>query len=271
MHGSTTDGRRREAGTSLMELLVVMAVAGLVVGGAMSLLGGVQVSHHDVDRITNSRQAARVALAQLQTDVLIAGVGLTWMTANMPLIVLREDGGIDLRSNPGGLTTSLAENSGKGSILKVASIAGFSVGDEIVVHDNAGALEFHKIAKLKAAEIQLSRPLSGAFLVADGAAVVRIRTVSFYLAGDGDRRQLIREAERGPTTLAAGITELTFSYFDADGVQFVPNSQEDMLRIFAVGVAIESATDDRMLTGEASRRYRLTTVTSPRTLAMSNS
>lgn len=259
---------RCDAGTSLMELLVVMAITGLVIGGAMSLMGSVQVSKHELDEITSSRQGARVALAQMQTDLLSAGVGLTWMTANFPLVVPGADGGIELRSNPGGVSTFLTQDVTGGAALKVGSTTGFAVGDTVAIHDNSGAIELHEIATLNGNQIGLSTPVGGEFLVADGAALVRVEIVEYRLDGEGQARQLVREGERGATTMASGIIDLRFRYFDDAGVEFTPDSAEAQLRIRGIGVEIESQTERPMLTAESSRSYRLTTRTTPRTLAM---
>jgi type II secretory pathway pseudopilin PulG len=257
---------RDQRGSTLIEILVVLATAAFVTIAAMRLLTMVQFTREDLSDLGDARQAARVALAQVQRDLQVAGVGLTWLRAGFPLILPRSDGGVDLRSSPSGISTHLTDDAKKSNELEVKSAAGFAVGDTIVVYDASGSLEVHEIAGIKGNKVQLVAKLDNEFTVADGTAVIPYETVSYWLDTSGAFDGLIREVNGEQSVLAVGLAEFNVTYFDEDGDAFTPATEAAQLRIRSVGVNLQTQTARTAIQGEDRRRYELSTRVAPRTI-----
>ncbi len=255
-----------QRGSTLIEILVVLATAAFITIAAMRLLTMVQFSREDLSDIGDARQAARVALAQVQRDIQVAGVGLTWLRAGFPLILPRADGGVDLRWSPSGISTALTKDALKTDVLQVSSAAGFAAGDAVVVYDASGSLEVHEVAGITGNKINLVSSLDNDFTVADGTAVIPFETISYWLDTSDDFDGLIREVNGQSTVLAVGLADFNVTYFDEEGDAFTPATEAAQLRIRSVGVGLETETARAAIQRQERRRYELSTRAAPRTI-----
>ena len=64
----------------------------MVVGGMLVILDGLRDVHRDQQQLIDARMTARLALAQMQRDIQLAGIGLLGMLSPLPVIEPRADG-----------------------------------------------------------------------------------------------------------------------------------------------------------------------------------
>ena len=132
----------REAGFSLLEMLVASFISILIVGGMLLMLTHLQEVHRDTQQLIDARQSPRIALEQIQRDLQLAGVGISSMLSPLPPIVPRADVVVDIRYNRDGLNTVLvADMSEAGAALDVSDASGFEAGMMVAIFDSSGTLD----------------------------------------------------------------------------------------------------------------------------------
>jgi type II secretory pathway pseudopilin PulG len=265
-----------DAGFSLLELLVASLVSLFVVGGVMSMLVSIQDTHRDQQQLIDIQQGARIAMSQLQRDIQIAGVGLTWLLPPTPVIIPRPDGGIDIRQNQGGLMSGFAADmTGNNDPISVLDVTGFQVGMEIAVYDGGGAIDFTTITAIDAATDRISHTgVSKAFTLADGSAVARVLTVSYFLQNSAGTMTLVREQDGAltaplATNIVAAGTSITYWDDSNPSVVFNPASNADQLRITMVEITLELQTEDPRLNTNIRPTTTLTFRVTPRAVVLS--
>lgn len=265
-----------DSGFSLIELLVASLVSLFVVGGIMGMLVSVQDTHRDQQQLIDIQQSSRIAMAQLQRDIQLAGVGLTWLLPPTPVIIPRADGGIDIRQNQGGLMTGLAADMpGPTDVISVLDVTGFEVGMGIAVYDGGGAIDFATITAVNAAADTISHTgVSKAYTVADGSAVARVLTVSYFLQANGGVLSLVRQEDGAltapvATNVVATGTSITYWDDSEPSVVFTPATNADQLRITMVQIALEIQTEDPRLNTVVRPTTSLTFRVTPRAVVLS--
>ncbi|MCH7823275.1 MAG: hypothetical protein IH849_00610, partial [Acidobacteria bacterium] len=263
-------------GFSLIELIVAGLISLFVVGGVMTMLVSINDINRDTQQLIDSQQSVRIALDQIQRDVQIAGVGLLWLLPPTPVIIPRADGGIDIRQNQGGLMAGLIADMGSGTDdFTVDDVTGFSPGMQVAVYDAGGSIDFVTIIAVDTNNDRLSHDgASKAYTVADGTAVARILTISYYLQQIDGVWTMVREKDGANTaTIAANIVVAGTSilYWDDSlpSVLFNPNTNSLQLRIRTIEVTLEIETVDTMLNSNIRRSSTLTTRITPRAMVLS--
>ncbi|MGH2359199.1 MAG: PilW family protein, partial [bacterium] len=172
-----------EAGFTLVELMVGIAVAGLVMIAAYGALFG---SHRAIQRVTvrvDARQASRAAVQLLERDIRMAGSGwgrMAVQTSNNGAVLAIDPvdpgpgsaNGCDSVSIIGGWDVSTALSAAMANVtatLKVASIAGFAAGDLVVITNGASAHLF-QVTSTDAATTTLLHAASSVLNVSGGHA-----------------------------------------------------------------------------------------------------
>jgi hypothetical protein len=265
-----------DAGFSLLELLVASLVSLLVVGGVMTMLSQLNDTHRNQQQVIDSQQSARIAMAQLQRDIQIAGVGLLWLLPPTAVIIPRADGGIDIRQNQGGLMSGLtADMTGPTGQLVVADVTGFNPGMQIAVYDAGGAIDFATITAVNAGTSRITHTgVSKAYLVASGTAVARVLTISYYLQNIGGVMTLVREEDGANTSpLAANVvaagTSITYWNDANPSVVFNPTTTALQLQITMVDITLEVETADARLNTAVRPSTTLTVRITPRAMVLS--
>ncbi len=263
-------------GFSLMELIVAGLISLFVVGGVMTMLVSVNDINRDTQLLIDSQQSVRIAMDQIQRDVQIAGVGLLWLLPPTPVIIPRADGGIDIRQNQGGIMAGLiADMAGINDAFTVDDVTGFSPGMQVAVYDAGGSIDFVTITAVDTANDRLSHDgASKAYTVADGTAVARILTISYYLQQIGGVWTLVREEDGANTVPVAAnivVAGTSILYWDDSlpSVAFNPNTNSLQLRITMIEIILEIETADPMLNTTTRRSTTLTTRITPRAMVLS--
>ena len=131
-----------EAGYSLLELLVSSLLVVLVLSAVLLLVDGLRDAHYEQQEVISAQQTLRVALMQLQRDSQLAGVGLVWLIAPLPVVVPQAGGGIEIRHNQPQVNAALmADMVHAGAPIVVADTSGFKPGMTVALYDAMGALD----------------------------------------------------------------------------------------------------------------------------------
>lgn len=264
-----------ERGYSALELLVASTVTGLILGGVAVMLQAVQLAHRDSQRRIDTQQSARLAIERMQRDLMLTGVGLTWIVPPFPLILPREDGGVDLRFNQGGITDFMTRRMSGRTRIWLNDVSGFEAGQQVVVYDSTGALDLGRIGSVEArqARLVLQEATSKDYDSADGAAVSVVQQVSYYIREIDGVRMLMRENDGDPPVpIAAGVVAFEVEFWDdsAPPEPFVPESLGDRMRIRMVGLTLTVEDTVDRLGGGDPPRFTLASRVTPRSIALSS-
>jgi type II secretory pathway pseudopilin PulG len=261
-----------ERGFSLLELLVASTMAVMVVGGMLLIFDSLRDVHRDQQQLIEAQMTARVALEQMQRDIQLAGIGLLGLLSPLPVIEPRVDGGIDVRYNSDNLTARLSANmSGPTGQLVVDDATGFEAGMQVVVYDGSGAFDLVTLTGVSANALAHTSSLSKAYLVADGAAVKRVQTISYRLQGVNGAFWLQRQLDDdAPQPTALNVRSMTITYYDdaSPPVAFTPMTLVDQLRVNVIEVTLVVETEDVRLNTTAERTVTLTTRITPRSVML---
>jgi len=263
-----------EAGYSLIELLVSSLLVVLVLGSVLSLLDGLRDAHYEQQEAIGAQQTARVALMQLQRDSQLAGVGLVWLIAPLPVVIPQANGGIEIRHNQPQVSSALiADMANPGAPMVVASTSGFNPGMTVALYDAMGSLDMVTLTGVDKTTGRLLHSGAGkAYSVIDGAAAALVETLTYSLQATGGSFDLLRQEGGNPAQpVANNVRSLAITYYD-DAVPaqpFVPATPGDQLRIRAIEFSLEIETENTRLHGTGKRTFTLTTRVAPRALVLS--
>jgi hypothetical protein len=236
----------------------------------MMMLVSIEEIQRDGQQLIDAQQAARISLEQMQRDLQMAGVGIAWLVAPMPLVVPQANG-FTIRHNQAGVRASLVVDMvGTGSDLRVDDATGFQVGTEIAVYDNTGALDFVTVTNVNLANDRISHDgTTKVYTVADGTAVARIETITYGL--DAQNR-LTRQIDNSPAEpLAENIVAFNVTYWNnsVPSVVFVPATVAEQLLIQTIQVALTIETEETQFNTVNERQRTLTTQVTPRAIILS--
>ncbi|MGD8331059.1 MAG: prepilin-type N-terminal cleavage/methylation domain-containing protein [Acidobacteriota bacterium] len=259
------------AGYSLIELLVAMLVSTLVVGGVMTMLTSIEEVHRDSQQLIDAQQQARISMEQIQRDLQVAGVGLAWLVAPLPLIVPQGAGSFQIRHNQGGLTSALAaDQTGTGGSLTVNDVTGFAVGMTAGVYDSSGAFDLVTITGIDTGNNRISHTgTSKAFTVADGTAVAHIETITY--AVDAQNRLTRQIDNNAAQPIAGNVVNFAITYWNNGDptTMFNPATNAEMMRIQTVQIDLTIETEDAQINTANERQVTLSTRVTPRAIVLS--
>ncbi len=236
------------AGTSLLELVVWSAVSMLLLGGLFTTFTSVQRLYEDVDDRSAALQSARLALVWIQRDLMLAGVGLQ-LSPVFPTTVPRDDGGIDVRHNRGGLTSFVTRTMRNSRRVEVNSVVGFAPGQRVAVYDGFGSIELANIKSINEdrQRITLDRALNRRYRQADGAAVVPVQEISYWIDDVEGVPTLMRKDGTEPALpIAENVVSFSVTYYENSEPPeaFDPETPEDQVRIRAIEVELTILRED---------------------------
>ena len=222
---STTHAREIR-GTTLVELLVAMALLGLALGTVATLATAVLAGFEADPAAADQQQRARSGVAALVDDVARAGSGFVQDASDAPgagLPSLLPDvaaaGAWSVRALPGVLTTVAGRRDAAHARLRAPAVAGdvwlrlerpafcpplsatcgFAAGDDVLLFDEHGRLAVAGVAQvITPLDLELGAPLAASWRA--GAAVSAIVAHSYGLRADPATglSQLVRSLGGGP-------------------------------------------------------------------------
>ncbi len=266
----------KDAGFSLLEVLVAATMSVMVVGGMLVMLDGLRDVHRDQQQLIDAQMTARLALDQMQRDIQLAGIGLLGMLSPLPVIEPRVDGGIDVRYNSDNLTARLSKNMGNpGSHFDVDDVSGFEVGMVVAVYDGTGSFDLATLTTVEADKLHLHHAggVSKAYQVVDGAAVKRVQTTTYRLETVNGVFWLQRQEDDNPAqAVALNVRSMTITYYDDANppLAFTPLTLADQLRVNAIDVTLVIETEDERLNTDQERTVSLTVRITPRSVVLTS-
>jgi len=201
--------RGREQGYSLVELLVVCAVLGLVMGGVLTLyMTGSTVALTGQNK-TEAQQGARGTLL-MEEDLRQAGYGFPANTIANPVFSAASATSVTFWADLTNTSTTLSAAAASGdSTLTVTTGAGFA-SPNVIYLINGGVWETATVASATATTITLTSGLTNAY--PPGAQVGLPRPITYSWDGVGT---LSRNGGAGAQAVVTGVTAFQVSYYDA--------------------------------------------------------
>ena len=247
-------------GYSLVELLMVLAIAGLI-GGA--ILGVYRVSQDTYIRASSLEAAqlgARAGLDRMASELRL--IGSYWVGANGAgnAITAVTSSSITFMANVEGpavsngaeaTATALIANTVTLSLSATATTDAFKVNDYIYI-TNGGTRDVRQITGIGDNTLTIAPALSSAYPV--GSLVRDVKTIT-YTRNGGANTLTRTQGAGGAHPIVDNVTGLTFTYFLSDGV--TPTTDPALIREIQVALTVQSP--------DGSVR-RMTTRVKPRSL-----
>jgi prepilin-type N-terminal cleavage/methylation domain-containing protein len=243
--------RRGQAGFTLVEMLVVVAIMILVTGAIFALVDPSHGTMRAQPEVADMQQRMRVATDQISKDLIMAGAGtysgaITGALSNffapvMPFRVgtLYPNEPLD-RFHPDRITISYVPNTAAqtrvrdampqpSSEIKVHAQPGCPVGDElcgfregmrVLIYDDTGAFDFFTVTQVQTAGLHLQhRPpinpddFSKRYTPVENARIAQVETHTYFI--DRATNQLMHYwgDNRAPEPLVDNAVDLQFQYF----------------------------------------------------------
>ena len=233
------DRVRDNAGFTLVELLVAMAIVGILLAGLFTMLIRQQRSYEMQNQIVEVQQNLRSAMNFLRYDLRMIGHGLTEGTSpiadvsnNRPAANgtdrLSFNGNLDAATVvlPTGTQAEYPLEVGKSTTIPVSSVTGFSIAMPYgldLVDPGTGT----RVAAATLVEISdLNRtvtlvPLQSGTLWAGSYLGVPFQTISYEVDITQDTPVLVRDTGEGPEVVAEGVEDFQLAY-GFDGINGHP-------------------------------------------------
>jgi len=241
---------RTEAGATLVELLVAIALLGLALGTVAMLATAVLAGFEADPAAADQHQRARGGIAALVDDVQRAGSGFvqssdlapgTALPALVPDIVA--PGAWAVRGVPRTLTTLAGRRGAAHATLRAPAAAGdiwlrlerpgfcapvtitcgFAAGDDVLLFDEHGRVAFVAVSQVvPPLDLELAQPLGEAWRI--GASVSAVVAHAYALRPDPATglAQLVRRLGAGPANPVVDfVTRFDVEWHGAGGTPFV--------------------------------------------------
>ncbi len=267
--------RHDERGFTLAELLIAVAVSGLIMAGLLVVQMSSSTMFLRGENQADAQQGARAAML-MEEDLRMAGYGCPDLGCPTPppggaqqtittasnITTVPASASITFWADTLSVSTTIstAVPAGAGT-LPVADASGISVNDRIYVHN--GATWETKVVTTKVGNNLTVSALTNGY--PQGAQVGRPRQITYSF--DGATGTLTKDAGdgNGAQTLATGMAGLAFTFFDANDAPITPTNP-----VGAPGnirrIQIQATTQSAQAAGGGASTYQINTNVRPRNL-----
>jgi prepilin-type N-terminal cleavage/methylation domain-containing protein len=221
---------RDQRGFTLVELLVAIALLGLVMAATLMLYASGNDFYLTGVNQTESQQTARIAM-MIQEDLQMIGFGVP--PTQQP-ITAASPTSITFWADLRGATTTLAANVATGSsTLNVGATPLFGVGDTIYLMNGAQS-ESKTVSAVSGGTVTLSSGTTAAYPQA--AVVGAARQIVFTSSGN----TITRDAGDGlgAQTIATGVQAFALKYFDASDTDITASVGSQLANVRRIEVTI---------------------------------
>lgn len=275
---------KRAAGASVVELLVVMAITGLIAGGLFSFFLTTSRTYTDQAIVARVLQSASTAMTRITQDIRQAGTFWALPCALEPLVAATNGPPgritVRLRLDDPAVRTEVAPPPPAGqsmtsAVLRVVSTAGFQVGDTAFITDGVQCTRFSVTHLIGGANPGLQHNPTGAlnspggfgYLYPPASLVYRLATsrqVTYTIdASNPSGPWLTRDVGNGAIKLAPEIEQIRFSYVLNDGstvadpATITTAAQAATVRMVIVSVTARADRQSPNVGGDGFRRQTL--------------
>ncbi len=229
-----------QRGFTLFELLMALAIMGLVMAGVVSLYTTGNSIYLAAANQVETQQAARGAMLMLEENLLLAGDGFPTVPG-LPKITAADPISITFWADLTNGSTLLSADVNPGNkTLNVNSAAGIKSGDTVYLI-SGGQWEARTVSSVTGTTITITAG-AGAFYP-QGAQVGRPKAIRF----SWNANTISKDAGEGggPQSLADGVQAFQLRYFDAGNNEIPPVNLPGNLaniRRIAITVTVQSAS-----------------------------
>jgi|GEM_PF-2034427 len=235
--------RRREAGFSLVEMMVATAILLAVTGGIFSLLNPSQGTYRAQPEVSDMQQRLRVAVDSLQRDLIMAGAGTysgsavgalgNFFAPILPHTVGTMVPGSPDNPNPSAITimyvpptaaqsTISTDMPNESAELKVTAMAGcpqgeelcgFEIGDRALIFNAEGAYDIFTVTQVQDDALHLQhRDNRFTTTYVASSYITKIASHTYYLNRD-ERRLYHYDGYQTNLPVVDNVVDLRFEYF----------------------------------------------------------
>jgi prepilin-type N-terminal cleavage/methylation domain-containing protein len=283
--GSPLGGRAAQAGVTLTELLVTMAVTGLVAAGLYGFFMTTSQTYTDQAVIARMLQNATTAMSRISQDIRMAGTFWSTPCALEPLVSATNGppGRIEIRQMLDDPAVRIevaplppAGQSQTSAVLQVVSTTGFQARDTAFITDGVQCTRFTVTQVVGGGPpglqhnpaADLNSPGGPGYLYpAETSLVYRVatnrRVIYSIDTSDPATPWLTRDTGTGPRRLVPDIESLRFSYvmntgpIISDPATVTTAAQAAMIRVVHVSVTSRADRPNRLVGGDGLRRQTL--------------
>jgi prepilin-type N-terminal cleavage/methylation domain-containing protein len=287
-------GRSAQTGATLLELLIALAIAGIIALGLYAFFGATFQTYTDQTATARMIQNATTAMTMITKDIRMAGISSSTACAQVALVPLvRADnasGGtitIWIATDDPTTRTEVAPpgQSQSSPTLRVLSTAGFAVGNLALITDGVQCTGFLVTGVVGGTPpglvhipaLDSNSPGGDSYLYPAPSSLVHrlgtTRRITYRVEAPGPTaRWLTRETQvcvplctgAGPVRVVPDIESLRFSYRDNAGATINDPSPIDTapeaatIRLVNVTVTSRAERPSRLVGGDGFRRHILT-------------
>lgn len=281
-----TDRFRARRGLTLIELLVAMAISGILIAAIYRTFIGQHRTYTVQEQIVDMQQNARVAISRMMREIRMAGFG------HVRDVLSRADVGygpgvngftqeITPGSNPFGQTITVVGGfkqirRGNGDPISITSAIGDQITlnyatDEFDAPDGSdvnrhrficiGGIESNTVRSRSEKTLTLDEPLR--YTHPEGTLIYKVQAITYDLGMSDGKRALRRDEHTGghAQPVAEHIETLQFTYTLADGSESSSPADPSRIRLVKASVTARTSMQDPEFKGGAEG-YRRRTVAS---------
>lgn len=246
----------RQAGFSLIELMVGLVVGGIVLAGAYSLWKTQQTEGFRLGKKIELRNAMTLASKRIQRSVTLAGIGLQG-AANLEKGDAVGSDTLVIYTNPGELSCGLSSDvtHGGGAVVQVDNPSIFADAEFVAVGTGAGA-EIRAIMHRSSNMLYVSSSFASDHPRATSIAMPANR--ERYYSNQGTN-QLVRAASGGVTVVAKDVKNFQVSFRNKYGESTESRAEVRTVQFSFTGVfpAREGALNSMIFSSTAIPRNTL--------------